>query len=302
LDGKISGVLDLYTSQTTDLLMAMTIPSVTGYSTTYANIGETANKGIDLTINTVNVKTNKFEWTTSLNGSWQKDHIVSLANGKVDDINNGWFIGQSQGVIYGYESNGIWQDGDAAEMAKFNANGSKFTAGNTRPVDQNGDYIIDANHDKVIVGSTRPKYVIGMTNTFSYSNFELSVFLYGRLGYLYDTGGEYQGGRFNQRSISYYNENNKNSDYQKPIYSEGTGDAYSGSLGYKSGSFVKVRNISLGYKIPNTLAAKWGISNMRLYVQAVNPCTLFRKIDWMDMDVVSSSSNRGFTAGINVGF
>lgn len=302
LGGKVSGVLDLYTSKTTDLLMAMTIPSVTGYATTYANIGETANKGIDLTINTVNVKTNKFEWSTSLNGSWQKDHIVSLANGKQDDINNGWFIGQSQGVIYGYESNGLWQEGDAAEIAKFNANGHKFSTGMTRPVDQNGDYIIDANHDKVIIGSTRPKYVVGMTNTLSYNNFELSIFLYGRLGYLYNTGGESQGGRNNQRSINYYNEKNKNADYQKPIYSEGSGDVYYGSLGYKNASFIKVRNISLGYKIPNAVAAKWGISNLRLYVQAVNPGMLFRKIDWMDMDVVSSYSNRGFTAGINVGF
>ncbi len=301
-NGRISGLIDLYTSKTTDLLMEMTIPPVTGYSTTYANIGETANKGIDLTLNTVNIRTDKLQWSTSFNASWSKDRIVSLANGKEDDINNGWFINQPQGVIYGYESAGIWKEEDATEMAKFNANGHSFSAGMSRPVDQNGDYIIDANHDRVIIGNTRPNYILGMTNTVNYANFELSVFLFGRLGYWYDTGGEYQGGRFNQRKISYYNENNKNSDYQKPIYTEGSGDPYSGILGYKKASFIKVRNISLGYKVPNRAAASLGISNMKVFVQATNPGTLFRKIDWIDMDLVSSNWNRGFTAGVNIEF
>ena len=300
--GRVSGVLDAYTSRTTDLLMKMSIPTVTGYTTTYANVGETKTKGIDLTLNTINVKTDRFEWRSNLNASWSNDKIVSLANGTEDDINNGWFIGEPQGVIYGYASNGLWQASDQAEMDKFNANGHTFSAGMVRPVDQNGDYVIDANHDKVIIGNTRPKYILGMTNTFTYRNLELSIFLYGRLGYLYNTGGESETGRFNQREINYYTENNTNADYQKPIYTEGTGDPYAGSLGYKSGSFIKVRNISLGYNIPTTLASKMGISSMRIYLQAVNPGMIYRKIDWLDLDVRSSYSNRGVTAGINVNF
>jgi TonB-linked SusC/RagA family outer membrane protein len=302
LHGRISGVLDVYKSKTTDLLMEMTVPPITGYETTFANIGETKNKGVDLTLNTININTDAFQWTTNFNASWSKDRIVSLSRGKEDDIVNGWFINQSQGVIYGYESNGIWKEEDAAEMAKFNDNGHAFEVGMSRPVDQNGDYIIDANNDRVIIGNTRPKFILGMTNTFNYANFELSVFLFGRLGYWYDTGGEYQGGRFNQRKISYYNENNKNSDYQKPIYTEGSGDPYSGILGYKKASFIKIRNISLGYKLPSKVTQRWGIGSMKVYAQAVNPGTIFRKIDWIDMDLVSSNWNRGFTAGINVEF
>ena len=77
--------------------MAMTIPSLNGYTNTYANVGKTSNIGVDITLNTVNVKTRDFEWSTSINAAWQKDKIDELANGKEDDINNNWFIGQALG-------------------------------------------------------------------------------------------------------------------------------------------------------------------------------------------------------------
>ena len=189
LNGRISGVLDFYTSRTTDLLMQMGIPSLNGYTQTYANVGETSNIGVDITLNTVNIRTRDFEWSTSLNVAWQKDKIEELANGKEDDINNNWFIGKSLGVIYGYESAGIWQEEDAAEMAEFNKKGHSFQVGMARPVDQNGDHKIDPNDDRIVVGHTRPRWTLGMTNTFSYKNFELSFMLYGRFDYMVDTGG-----------------------------------------------------------------------------------------------------------------
>lgn len=305
LNGRISGVLDFYTSRTTDLLMEMTIPSLNGYTNTYANVGKTSNIGIDLTLNTVNVKTRSFEWSTSINAAWQKDKIDELANGKEDDINNSWFIGQALGVIYGYQSAGIWKEEDAAEMAKFNAKGHSFQAGMARPVDQNGDYKIDPNDDRVVIGHTRPRWTFGMTNTFSYKNFDLSVMLYGRFDYMVDTGGEWQGGRYTQRKINYYNENNKNAEYQKPIHDDGGGDPYYQILGYKNGSFLKVRNISLGYTFPQTLVKKWNLSNLKVYVQAKNPGRIFSNIDFLELDAsqnLTSTWNRGFTIGLNVGF
>ena len=305
LNGRISGVLDFYTSRTTDLLMEMTIPSLNGYTNTYANVGKTSNIGIDLTLNTVNVKTRSFEWSTSINAAWQKDKIDELANGKEDDINNSWFIGQALGVIYGYQSAGIWKEEDAAEMAKFNAKGHSFQAGMARPVDQTGDYKIDPNDDRVVIGHTRPRWTFGMTNTFSYKNFDLSVMLYGRFDYMVDTGGEWQGGRYTQRKINYYNENNNNAEYQKPIHDDGGGDPYYQILGYKNGSFLKVRNISLGYTFPQTLVKKWNLSNLKVYVQAKNPGRIFSNIDFLELDAsqnLTSTWNRGFTIGLNVGF
>lgn len=312
LQGRISGVLDIYTSKTKDLLMQMTIPALTGYTSTYANVGETSNKGFDLTLNTVNIRTRDFEWSSSISAAWQKDKIDNLANGKEDDIVNGWFIGEGvgytqngviyPGAIYNYESAGIWKEEDAAEMAKFNKNGHSFQVGMARPVDQNGDYRIDPNDDRVIIGHTRPRWTVGMTNTFNYKGFELSIFFSGRLDYTYNTGGEWQGGRYVQRKISYYNENNKNSDYQKPIYNVAGGDPYYNILGYRDGSFIKLRNISLGYTFPKKMVQGIGLNNLKLYVQAKNPGMLYSKIDWLDLDLGGSTWNRGFTFGVNVDF
>ena len=127
LNRRISGSVDVYTSNTTDLLMQRSIPSVTGFTTTFANIGKTANNGIDISVSTVNIKQKDFNWTTTLNASWQKEKIVTLANGAQDDISNNWFIGQSIGVIYGYKSLGLWQKSDSVAMKAFNANGNTFS-------------------------------------------------------------------------------------------------------------------------------------------------------------------------------
>lgn len=299
---RVSGAIDVYTSKTKDLLMARIIPSVTGYLTTFQNIGKTENRGIDININTVNMTSKNFQWTTNFNAAWQKDEIVSLANGTQPDINNGWFPGQPIGVIYGFASNGMWQYADTATLKKFALNGNTFTPGQVKPVDQNGDNKIDGNNDQVIIGHTRPRWVVGMTNGFTYKNFELSFFIYGRLNYWFNTGGEAQTARGNQRQINYWTENNQNSEYQKPFYSVGSGDAYSPSLGYKKASFLKLRNISASYNLSGNALKVIHMSSLRVYFQATNPGMLFSKIKFMDMDVASVISNRGFTFGINAGF
>ncbi len=302
-NSRVSGALEYYTSNTTDLLLLRSIPSVTGFRTTYENVGETTGNGVELTLNTVNVRTKDFEWSSSLSASWQQNHIVALQNGKFDDINNGLFIGQPKSAVYGYASNGIWKPEDAAEMAKFNAlSANLFSFGNARPVDQNGDYKIDANNDRVIIGNADPKYIAGLTNTFNYKNFELSFFVYGRFGYLYNTGGENASAKPSQRKIDYYTENHTNSEYQKPIFSAGTGDQYYPTLGYRDGSFLKLRNVSLGYNFTDELASQIGLSKLRIYIQATNPAMLFSKVSWTDLDTQTTASNRGVTMGLNVQF
>jgi TonB-linked SusC/RagA family outer membrane protein len=299
---RISGSIDVYTSQTKDLLMARNIPTVTGYRVTFQNIGQTANKGFDIQLNSTNVTTKDFQWTTNFTAAWQKDRIVSLSNGKQNDVLNRWFIGQPLEVIYGFASNGMWQYSDTALLRKFSLNGNTFTPGQVRPIDQNGDNKIDGNNDQVVVGHLRPRWTVGMTNSFQYKNFELSFFIYGRLNYWANTGGEAQTARGNQRQINYWTENNQNSEYQKPFYSVGSGDAYSPSLGYKKASFLKVRNISAAYNFNAKLLKPLHMSSLRVYFQAANPGMLFSKIKFMDMDVNSMFSNQGYTFGINAGF
>ncbi|MCX6299270.1 MAG: TonB-dependent receptor [Bacteroidetes bacterium] len=304
LNRRISGSVDVYTSNTTDLLMQRSIPSVTGFTTTFANIGKTANNGIDISVTTVNIKQKDFNWTTTLNASWQKEKIVTLANGAQDDISNNWFIGQSIGVIYGYKSLGLWQKSDSVAMKAFNANGNTFSAGSVRIADLNGDNKIDPNNDRTIIGTTRPRWVVGMTNAITYKNWDFSVFLYGRLNYMYNGGGEGEAGRSVTRQINYYTENNPNAEFQKPIFNAGNapGDPYYGALGYYQASFIKIRNVSLGYTFNNKSLGKSGISNLKAYLQMSNPGMLFSKIKYLDMDVVGSTWNRGITFGINASF
>ncbi len=301
---RVSGSVDVYTSSTSDLLLKANIPTTTGFTTTFENIGKTANKGVDISVTTVNVQTKNITWTTTINASWQKDHIVSLSNGTSADISNLWFPGQPLGVIYGYKALGLWHVGDSTGYKAFNANGNGFTPGNVKVEDINSDNKIDPNNDRQIIGFTRPRWIVGMTNTINYKGLELSFFLYGRLHYMYSYGGEAEAARTVTRVIDYYNENNTGAYFQKPIFNAGGAplDPYYASLGYLQASFIKIRNISLGYNLAGKSLVAKGISNLKVYVQMTNPGMLFSKIKFRDMDVVSPTWNRGVTVGFNASF
>ena len=303
LRGRIGGTIDLYMSKTKDLLMSMSVPSLSGYPSMMSNVGKTKNKGLEVTLNVIPILTKDFMWQSNLNFALQKDEIVELANGKEDDINNAWFIGESIAVHYGYEANGLWQESDAAEMAKFNENGAKFTVGSVRPVDQNGDYKIDAD-DRVILGNKNPRTTAGWTNTFTWKGIELNLELMGRFGYMISTGGEGQLGMYQQREIDYWTPSNTGAEWQKPVYSQAGGDAYAGLLGFKKASFVKVRNLSLGYNFDKQLLSKLGIglSNAKIYIQGKNLGMLYSSVDFMDLDTGATFFNRGFTVGLQVDF
>ncbi len=303
--GRIGGTIDLYKSNTNDLLMEMTIPTLTGYDRTMANVGRTKNRGIDVGLNFIPLQASDYSWHSSLNFAWQKDEIVELANGKNDMVDNSWFIGESISVYYGYENDGLWQAGDEAEMAKFNDKGENFTPGSVRPVDQNGDYVIDSD-DRVVLGNRNPRITAGWSNSFNYKGLELNIELYGRMNYLVSTGGEVQNGIPNQRMIDYWTPDNRGAEWQKPVYT-GTpgvgGDAYSSLIGFKKASFIKFRNISLGYYLPDAFCKPLGISNLKLFTQLRNPGTLYSSVDFLDLDLGTSSYyNRGITIGVEIGF
>ena len=182
LKNRINGSIDLYLQKTYDLLLERQLPVVSGFSNIVSNIGRTQNKGIEISLNTRNVVTKNFEWTTDLTFTAGREEIVELYNGKVDDPGSGWFIGEPIDVYYNYKKIGIWQDTpeDLAEMEKFNANGANFKPGTIRLWD-NGDYKI-TEEDKQIIGTKRPKFVASMVNSFRYRDFDFSLFLYGSQG------------------------------------------------------------------------------------------------------------------------
>lgn len=303
LKGRVNGTIEAYKSFTTDLLLTVALPSVSGYTSTIANIGKTSNRGIDITINSNIVDKSGFSWNINATAAWQKDKIESLMNGKEDMVGNNWFIGQSIGIIYDYEKIGIWQDTpeDQAEMAKFNANGSQFAPGKIKVKDQNGDYRIDGNYDRVIIGNTRPRWTLGLTNTFSYKGIELSAFLTGRLKYMSGVGESLTGMYGDQRMLDYWTPDNTNAEYQRPFMSEAGGDTYAGTY-YKDDSWIKIRNISLGYPLPKSLLSKVKISSLKVYAQIQNAGMLWSRNNFRDSEYGTLYYNRGYVFGINVGF
>ncbi|HLP72820.1 MAG TPA: TonB-dependent receptor [Bacteroidales bacterium] len=301
--GRVNGTIEAYKSSTTDLLLTVALPSVSGFTSTIANVGETSNRGIDITLNSRVLEVSDFSWEINATAAWQKDQIESLMNGKEDMVANTWFIGEPIDVIYNYEKIGIWQDtpADNEEMALFNANGSQFAPGKIKIKDQNGDYRIDANYDRVIIGNTRPRWTVGLTNTFSYKGIELSTFLTGRLKYISGVGEALTGMYGDQRKLDYWTPDNTGAEYQRPFMSEAGGDTYAGTY-YKDDSWIKIRNISLGYQLPMSLLSKVKINSMRVFAQVQNAGMLWSRNNFRDSEYNTLYFNRGYVFGVNVGF
>lgn len=305
-NNRISGSLNAYKSYTSDLLMSVNIPTLTGFPSTIANIGKTNNRGVEVSLNFIPIETQDgFFWESDLNAAWQMDEIEELAYGDNDMVDNNWFIGESIGVIYAYDNEGIWQDTpeDLAEMERWNENGYDFTPGNVRPRDLNGDYDMTAD-DRTILGNTNPRWTLGWNNRIGYKGFELSSLIISRLGYVASVGGEAMTARSNQREVDYWTPDNPDSEFQKPILGQATSgsqDDFSGLLGIRDAGFVKVRNISLGYNFTPEQSARVGLNNFRIYVQALNPFSIYQAVDWYDFDVNSMIFNRSFSVGLDIG-
>lgn len=300
--GRISGSVDIFKSKTSDLLLTQDIPSLTGYKSTWANIGKTENKGIDITLNTVNVDAGGFRWSSSITFSADKSKITELANNRLEDINNGWFVGESLGVYYDYVYDGIWKTSEAEQAAKYGRLPGQIKIKDLiNEPDEDGNITekIDANEDRQIVGRKRPDWTGGFVNTFNYKNFELSCFIYSRFGHTIKAGAERLNGRYAMRKIDYWIKDvNEDAEY----YGPGTEDTYFSSMNYRDGSFIKIRNISLGYNFNTASIKQLGISRLKLYTQWMNPGLIYSKIDWMDPDTGSSVSNQSVVFGVNIEF
>lgn len=308
LDNRISGSFDIYKTKTKDLLMAMSIPALTGYTSTYANVGETSGWGIDLQLNAIPVKTRDFQWNTTLTWSMDRDKIDKLANGVTSDTNNLWFVGSPISVYYDYVYDGIWKTSEEEEAATY---GRK--PGQIKVKDLNGDGVIDATNDRAIVGHSRPDWSGGWSNTFTYKNFELSAFIVARYGFTVAAGSATLDGRYMMRKLDYWVAgSNEDALYYSPGSNGESNDTYGSSLNYQDGSYIKMRNISLGYNFTQKQLKPIGLNSLKIYVQALNPFSIYKATDWLDTDLVNYSNNttsyaseitiKSWVVGINIGF
>lgn len=302
---RISGSVDLYLQNTRDLLIDRQLPVVSGFSVIKSNVGRTRNKGVELSMNTVNMERGKFRWTTDWMLYINKEQIVELYNGKNDDTGNKWFIGYPINVTFDYKKIGIWQDTpqDQEEMAKFNSNGSNFTPGSIRLYD-NGDYIINAD-DRVIQGQARPKMIGSLVNTFNYKGIDFSIFLYGGFGAMIENNLEHlnQAHRNGNVKVNYWTPSNPTNDAPRPI--EGVDNLnYIRTMRYENADFLRVRSVSLGYGIPSTALQKLSIKKLRVYATAQNPLiwTSFSGVDPEGASGYAAPSVRTWLMGVNLSF
>jgi TonB-linked SusC/RagA family outer membrane protein len=283
---RITGSVEVYRANTTDLLLPRALPAVSGVVSILQNVGATRNSGIEVGMTTVNVETKNFRWSTDYVFTRNKEEFVSLASGAVSDIGNRWFIGQPLGVYYNYQNNGIWQTSEADAAKVYGAK-----PGEIKVVDQDNNGIINAN-DFVILGSNRPKWSGSINNVFTYKAFELSFLVYARVGQLVATGySPGLGGRYPGQAVDYWTPTNPSNENPRPAIGQ---DAAKNNGGYPfvSGSFVRVRNISLTYTVPPAISTKIRANNLAIYVNAVNPF-LFTKFRGLDPEASDIGSNSG---------
>lgn len=290
LNNRINGNLDFYLSRTTDLLLQRNLPKVSGFSNVYANMGETRNKGIELTVNSKNIVTKDFTWGSSLVFSWNKNEIVDLYGDKQDDLGNRWFIGQPIGVIYDYTKVGIWQEDEIAEGKQLNWD-PIAKAGDIKLADLNGDHKID-DSDRRVLGQTSPKWIGGLTNTFTYKNLSLNIFIQTTQGIMRNNAliamaGDEMGRRNTTTEIGYWTPENKSNEWR----SLGKNSNPHGYGFPQSGSYTRVKDMTLSYTFPERLVKAMHIGGLQVYASGRN---LFTFTDWIGWDPESTETQRGW--------
>ncbi len=301
LKNRIGGTFELYDIRTNDLLVWRALPQMTGVSGVWTNIGATGNKGIELSLNTINLKQGAFEWSTNFVFSRNKNRIISLygpnAEGiEEDDLGNRWFIGQPINVAYDYVFDGIYQEGDDIPA-------------NSRPgwvklKDLDGNGVIAPTGDRTIVGQTgQPKYRWGITNNFRYKNLNLSVFVNAMQGWIQSIDldpGIHTHRNFNRIDNGWWTPENKSATSPSVTYLNPLGHAY-----YRSRDFIRLQDVALSYDFPELAKQKLKVAGLRIYVSGKNLYTLTK---WPGADPESGAVQNGIpasrmlTAGLNLTF
>ncbi|MDR7129039.1 TonB-linked SusC/RagA family outer membrane protein [Algoriphagus sp. 4150] len=267
-NNRLTGSVDIYEQNTTDLLIERAVPATSGFTTAWDNVGKTRNRGIELLLSTINLdQPSGFKWSTDFTFTHNKEEILQLVEGD-RDLANGWFVGYPISSHFDYEKIGIWQLGEEDQ-----ARANQQEVGEIKVKDQNGDGIITPD-DRTILGSNVPRFNLGINNRVSYKGFDLSVFVFARQGNMIvsEANGSYKiDARENGPRVDYWTPENPTNAYPRPNAGTSTGNArYFSTLRYADGSFVKIRDITLGYNLPQQLIDHLSISGIRVYATAKN--------------------------------
>ena len=324
-NGRINLTFDAYYKKTTNLLLNVPLPLYTGYASELENVGSVENKGLELGINTENVKSGKFKWKTNLQIATNSNKVLNLGSGVTS-----YFpiaptgqvspvivkVGLPVGTFWGYSTNGLLTAADLTNGTPLLA-GVPQKAGDTRYVDFNGDGKI-TTADKHDLGSAQPKFTGGITNTFTYSQFDLSVFFQGSYGSkifnLLQQTLERPTTSLNASAelLSRYSASNPNGTVARATNSPvpQVTDRY-----IENASYLKLKNASLGYTFNSLVASRIHAKSIRLYVSGQNLFTITKykgfdpEANFYDNDNTKQGIDYGtyppvrtFLAGVNVTF
>lgn len=281
LNGILSGSFEVYDMKTTDVLVNRLLPTITGFDRVYANLGEVKNKGLELSLNSLNIKHSNFEWRSSLIFSLNRNKIVSITGEKSDvkdkdgnvigqkepdDIANNWFIGHDKDAIWDYRIIGTWKIGEEQEAVKWNQ-----APGDFRLQDINNDGLL-TDADKQFLGYTSPRFSWTLTNNFNlYKNFEASFVIYSLWGqmsaYNLAKHDNHIEDRRNSWDIPYWTPENQTDKYARLRSAPANGVSYNA---WFNRSYIRLENIAVAYRMPKRLLNKTFISDMKVSLSIRN--------------------------------
>ncbi|MDO7885747.1 SusC/RagA family TonB-linked outer membrane protein [Hymenobacter cheonanensis] len=336
---RLTFTFDIYNKRTVDVLTQVPIPQSTGAGslTVVDNIGKIENRGIEIGLVTANVQGQNggFSWSTNFNVSGNRNKVLDLGT-QINDagvavprsIINTYTItqvGVPLGAFYGYATDGLIQSAD--ELARLNRGSSTgyyqvaaTAPGDVKFKDINGDGKIDAN-DRVVIGNPNPRLFAGVTNTFSFKGVDVSVFFQGSFGNdIYNqtrTVTEGQTTALNQSTavLNHWTPSNTNTVIPRPVFGDPNSNNRESTRFMEDGSYVRLKNVTLGYTVPVGLSKRAAIKSMRVYATAQNLVT-WTKYSGYDPEVAADPTStisvgrdfgvypqaRTYTVGLNATF
>ncbi len=301
LAGRFNVTADYYVKKTRDLLFERPVPEATGSSTQFVNVGAMQNKGIELYIEGTPVD-KEVNWTTGLTFARNRNEVLELIDGNEElPIGSVGFpgfdnfiwvqVGQPIGQFRGAQFAGIWQAGEAGEAALYGA-----IPGSPKGVDVNGDTVINQD-DVVILGNSQPDFAYGWNNNIRYRNFDLNVFIQGVRGIRKLNLSQLQLLRGTGKDLlDRWTPTNTNTDVPSRI-GEATYGIPNSDRYIEDASYLRVKNISLGYSFPEELLSGLGLETARIYISAYNVFTI---TDYTGYDPESTNSDKDFNSGVDL--
>lgn len=287
-NSRLSGSIEYYTQHTKDILLSVKLPSTSGVGSYMANIGETQNKGFEISLNgTILDNVNGWTWTAGFNLYHNKNTLLSLTSGQDRDEGNWWFVGHPINVIYDYEKIGLWNRDDPdfqyLDILEPGGNEGMIKVKYTGERDENGKPLRKIGTDDRQIIEVDPDFQGGFNTRVAYKDLDLTIvggFQSGGILYssLYGATSNLNllTGRHGNVKVDYWTPENTDAKYPRPggILSADN-QKYANSMALFSGSYLKIRTITLGYNIPKSVLKHFGVNSLRIYATAQNPFVLF---------------------------